>query len=480
MTRIKFYSSVFLAFFVLLFGNAKAQDAERILTQDQYFELIRQYHPIVRQARLLSVEAQAELRMARGGFDPKLFSDIEHKQFDGKNYFLIGEAGFKIPTWYGLELKGAYNWSNGIFLDPENNLPSGGQAIAGVTLTALRGLVIDERRATLEKAKILQQANEAEQISMINDVLMDAAKYYWDWALAYEQLRINQQALEVSRQRLEGIIISFEQGDQPAIDTLETLIQVRNREFNVEQSQLEVQQAGLLLSTFLWLDNDVPLELSEATEPPELSGLLVQPLLVTELQELQLSVNNSHPELLAYAYKIDQLEVDRRLALEQMKPQLDLEYNFLASGLDFRNTNGNGDDRFIQDLLTDNYKWGARFSFPLFLRKERGKLQLTDVKIASANYGLQQKRQDLRNKLEAYFTKVNTLSNQITLYEDQVDDYQRLLEAEREKFRIGESSIFLINSRETKLFDAQLKLAELRSKYQKSRVQLQWIAGLLR
>jgi len=480
MNTIKAYSTVVLTLCLLAFGNTQAQDVERILTQEQYFELIRQYHPIVRQARLLSVEAQAELRMARGGFDPKLFSNIEQKQFDGKNYFLIGEAGFKVPTWYGVELKGSYNWSNGIFLDPENNLPSGGQAIAGVSITALRGLVIDERRATLAKAKIIQQANEAEQIRMINDVMMDAAKYYWDWALAYEQLRINEQALEVSRERLEGIIVSFEQGDQPAIDTLETLIQVRNRQFNVQESQLEVQQAGLLLSTFLWLDNEVPLELSETTEPPTLSDLLVQPLLVTELQELQLSVNNSHPELLAYSYKLEQLDIDRRLAVEQMKPQLDFEYNFLASGLDFRNTNGNGDDRFIQDLLTDNYKWGATFSFPLFLRKERGKLQLTDVKIASANYGLQQKRQDLRNKLEAYFTKVNTLSDQIALYEEQTDDYQRLLEAEREKFRIGESSIFLINSRETKLFDAQLKLAELRSKYQLSQVQLQWIAGQLR
>jgi hypothetical protein len=51
---------------------------------------------------------------------------------------------------------------------------------------------------------------------------------------------------------------------------------------------------------------------------------------------------------------------------------------------------------------------------------------------------------------------------------------------EIEKFRIGESSIFLLNSREQKLMETQLKLAKLQSKYQKLRRKLDWASGQLR
>jgi len=43
-------------------------------------------------------------------------------------------------------------------------------------------------------------------------------------------------------------------------------------------------------------------------------------------------------------------------------------------------------------------------------------------------------------------------------------NYSALLEAEKTKFSIGESSVFLLNSRENKLFEAQEKLLETRSK----------------
>ena len=58
-------------------------------------------------------------------------------------------------------------------------------------------------------------------------------------------------------------------------------------------------------------------------------------------------------------------------------------------------------------------------------------------------------------------------------------NYQALLDAEIEKFNLGESSIFLLNSREQKLIDTQLKLTALRGKFFKSRIGLEWAAGQL-
>jgi outer membrane protein TolC len=53
------------------------------------------------------------------------------------------------------------------------------------------------------------------------------------------------------------------------------------------------------------------------------------------------------------------------------------------------------------------------------------------------------------------------------------------LQLENTRFELGESSFFLINSRENKYLEAQLKLAKLLSAYQIARTALDWVIGQL-
>ncbi|WP_221393492.1 hypothetical protein [Dyadobacter sp. NIV53] len=59
------------------------------------------------------------------------------------------------------------------------------------------------------------------------------------------------------------------------------------------------------------------------------------------------------------------------------------------------------------------------------------------------------------------------------------DNYQKLVQAEQIRFANGESSLFLINSRENKALEAREKLIELKTKYFQTAYSLQWSAGLL-
>jgi outer membrane protein TolC len=106
-------------------------------------------------------------------------------------------------------------------------------------------------------------------------------------------------------------------------------------------------------------------------------------------------------------------------------------------------------------------------------------LQQADLKLLDAGYGLQQKRLSISNKIQAYYTEWQTTINQLELYNQTVANYQALLAAELRKFSIGESSIFLINSRENKLIDAQLKLIKLQSTLPKLEAGVRWAAGQL-
>ena len=136
-----------------------ATDSARVLMLQSVWQRVLEHHPIVRKIRLLEAQANAEVQMARGGFDPKLYSDWEAKSFKGSEYYTFSESGLKIPSWYGLEFKGGYETARGDRLNPENGLPTSGQAVLGVKWNALRGLIIDERRATLQKARVLQLRN---------------------------------------------------------------------------------------------------------------------------------------------------------------------------------------------------------------------------------------------------------------------------------------------------------------------------------
>jgi outer membrane protein TolC len=72
------------------------------------------------------------------------------------------------------------------------------------------------------------------------------------------------------------------------------------------------------------------------------------------------------------------------------------------------------------------------------------------------------------------------MQKQSLLFQDNVLNQQALLKAEEMRFSIGESSMFLVNARENKLLETSQKLVELKTKFFKSLINIQWAAGQLR
>lgn len=470
------YRIIILFLFVTTTLSSQSIDTTKAFPLDSFLTWVRNYHPVMRQVALLEGKANANLLQSRGTFDPKVYGEYEDKSFDGKNYFRIGEAGLKIPTWFGADFKLAYSWTNGIFLNPENNLPERGQAIAGIEVPLGRGLLFDQRRAEVQLGKLYQQANEVEQRRIINDLLLKAVESYWQWAYHYQVVSIYQTALQLAEDRFQIIRQSFLQGDKPAIDTLESLIQMQNRRLELDQALVNYENARLDLSNFLWFDDLIPLELTEQLQPESLetdwqnSTALADRRLIDRLE-------GRHPQLQKLLIKQEELKVKERLKKEAFKPQLDLSFNFLADGFDF--TPSTSSESTLNNLLTENYKWGVRFSYPLFLRKARGGLDFVRVEQLETNAKFQAKRLELQNKINVVIQQLETTFDQLNTQEEVLANYQSLLNAENEKFRIGESSIFLVNNREQKLIETQLKLRKLQTNYQKLRRKLDWAKGQL-
>jgi outer membrane protein TolC len=271
--------------------------------------------------------------------------------------------------------------------------------------------------------------------------------------------------------RFEGVKQSYLLGDEPAIDTLEAFIQVQNRQINLNQSDLEYKNATLELSNYLWYENNTPLVITDSLKPPQLANLIDLGIIPLDtLNTLLASLGNDHPELQLYDYKLAGIDIEKRLNTESLKPTINLKYNTLVE------TGGNNE---AINFSNQNYYWGVEFGFPLFLRKERAELQLTKLKQQDTELANQQKLLELQNKLRNYYNEQLALKKQLDLYTDAVDNYNALLNGEKKKFVTGESSLFLVNSREVRFIEAKLKLAEIKSKYNIARIGMIWASGTL-
>lgn len=432
-------------------------------------------HPLARQANLYRDQAAAALLRAKGGFDPKAYADFSAKNFDSKTYFQHTEAGLKWPTWLGLEVKGAFNYATGDYLNPEATLPADGQANLGLNWTLLQGLVIDERRAALSQAKIGVEQGEAERAAALNDLLLEAAKTYWTWAAADNTLRIYTDALRQADLRNTAIRESFLQGERSAMDTLETFIQLQNRQLDVTFAQTELQNALLALQVFLWNAENQSLAPEQIPPAPALLAGEFVSIPAQNTLELAQQASLQHPELRLYDAKLRSLDVERRLKNEKRKPILDVNYYLLGDGWQFFPTAGTEGI----EVLANDIKWGLNFSYPILNRKARGDLQVTEVKMAQTDFELRQKRQSVENKVRQYANDLNNFAAQIALFRGITSNYRSLLDAEIERFNFGESSVFLINTREQRWLDAQIKYLKLLSEYRKAEAGLQWSAGLL-
>lgn len=459
-----------IAVMVLFSSVAMAQTGEKsVLSFEDFNAIVSQHHPMAVQAGLIKQKGDATVQMARGGFDPKVGTDISQKYFRGDQYYSLIDAGLKVPTWFGIEAYAGYEQNGGLYLNPENNTSGGGLVYAGLSLPVGRGLFMDERRAQLRRAQIYQKSTVVEQRLMMNELLYEAGKAYWDWFEKYHVLKVYEEALQLAQFRFNAVKQESALGDKPAIDTLEAGIQLQTRQLSLQQAQLDFKNASAMLGIFLWQNGQIPLELEETTVPIEKSTVQLRTTEGLLLDRMD-SLVAYHPYLQQYRFKIDELKVDRRLKVENLKPQLDLKYNALSQVV--------GSSPF-SDLSINNYQWGLQFSMPIPLRKERGALKLATLKIQNAEMDVLDTKAQIDYKITAAINEWNTTREQTALYERTVRDYLGLLEGEREKFTAGESSLFMVNSRELGYINAQIKYLELLARNRKAELSAFYALGIL-
>jgi outer membrane protein TolC len=446
-------------------------DTAKAFTLENFYALVLQHHPTAKQVELLTDIARQEVRLARGNFDPKVELQYAQKNLGDIEYYDLFKGELKIPSVLPFDPKVGVERNQGQYVNGENYISDQfnyRQYYAGISMPLGRGLITDERRTALRQAELFGDQTEAEQVKQLNKLLLEAAKDYWQWYFAYYNFRVQNRGVAIASEIFKRVQVNASQGEAALIDTVQAKITLQERLVQQQEALLDFQNTGIQLSTYLWdsLANPLALSLAWAPVRPEINWSLT----TADLQLLKEQAQLNHPELRKLSVKLEQLEVDRKLAVEYIKPKLDASYTWLNQPFDPEwNTSFS---------IGDNYKLGVDFAFPLFIRKERAKLQQTKIKMSSTRFEQGLVQRQVSNQIDAAYNALFNTGIIINQLAAMVANYERILQAEFLNLENGESDLFKINVQQEKLINAQSKYLKMLSEYEKNKATLYWAAGV--
>ncbi|WP_255067724.1 TolC family protein [Lacihabitans sp. LS3-19] len=453
-----------IIFLLLSFGSfTQAQT----LTLDRFLRQIEENHPIVKQADLKIGQSRYAVLAAKGIFDPQLNYSFDSKKLLGDTYYNLNTPELSLFTPIGLKVKMGMENASGKYLNAERT--SGNLSYFGLEMPLLKDFILDKKRATLKQAAVLVQSNEVDKRNALNDLFLSALSDYYEWARNYQQILVLEKNLNNAQERFQLTKVLEKNGDKSGIDTTEALSQLISIQLMLENSFQSYNKSAILLSSYVWDQNGEPMLLTNQTIPDTLilKSLPSIPVVESLIQNIDM-----HPQIRFYDLKRNQLEIEQRLKKQALMPDLRVKMNLLSK--DYYSF-----EPAMYSQLNNNYKIGLSLNVPLLFREGRGEYQKSVLKLKENDWLLKQKNWDLETKIRGHQAEILALAKQIKISEQLLGNYESLLNLEEIRFSQGESSLFIINSRQNKSLEAQLKLVELKNKYLQTWFKQQWAAGII-
>ncbi len=461
---------LFWPILLLISSLITAQDTavySNVFSYEEYINWVAKHHPVMAQSQIITDQADAVLTEARGNFDPELGGNFRQKDFEDKTYYRIGQGGLYVPAWFGADVNINYKYAEGGQLNPENYVPQPGIMEFGISVPLSPSLWMDKRRAALRNAKLFVESSVWMQKDFTNQLYLASSLDYWDWALQYERVKMLNEGLTIAERQYNLVRNSVLAGDRPTIDSIEANLLLQQVQINLAEAQMQLQNARLQLSVHLWVDGYIPLELNDSLQPEPITALITYWDLPSDTGFLEM-----HPMVNMLQLDGERYRVDLQLYKASLFPQVKLSYQMLAGLEPFETDFATGSNG-----LQNNHYLGVGVSMPIFWATERANLKQAQLKIRDTELKIALKRAELGVKYEQLGNEANTYTNQINLLSSNIEGFRILVEAEETLFAVGESSLFMVNTRINRLLDAQLKFAELNFKRKKAFVYWYVISG---
>ncbi len=426
------------------------------LTLEQFLARVRDAHPLAQQADLARRQARADLRAARGGFDPVFSATWDYKRFKGIGYYDELDTRVTVPTPWGVDFKVGWERAAGAIINPERATPGNGLLSAGLSIPIGPRLLADERRTGLQQSELAVDAADAEAEAALVRLLQAASRDWGVWYEAEARARIARDGVVLARFRLDAVRRRVVEGDAAAIDSVEARAEWERRELAELDAQAYAATARLTITGYLWDRAGAPLPLPAQTAPA--TALLSPGLSLGGTDAAALArLAREHPAVRQARARWLQAEAQRRLTLTQVLPSASAEVSALAAGRSL------GDLPSLSDAA-DDAKAGVSLRVPLFARRELGRLRAAEDRARQLAVERDRVMREVQLAAQRALLELRAAEGQLDGQARVLVASEALLAAEQRRFDIGESSLLVVNLRERAVLDERLRLAQLESR----------------
>ncbi len=455
------------ALLVLLLAAAVEGQTIAPLEVPELLESVDRAFPLLERARAEGDAAAGAALESRGAFDVRLKADASALNgYYSNDRF---ETGFDQPVaLFGATLFGGYRVGRGDFApyDEKTLTLSGGEWSAGVALPLLRNRAIDERRAGVRRADLGVEVVSQEVSRLRLQYFREALSAYWDWVAAGQQLDIVAALLDLAEQRDQDLATAVAVGQVAPIERTENQRAILNRRAALRLAQRAVEATAITLSLYYRASDGTPIRPPVERVPVNLPA--PTPLGPGDELEALAEALQRRPELHGLQARQAQQQIETALARNSLLPKLELFADVS------RDTGDGRPSRAGSDLAG-----GLSFELPLQRRRASGRQLQALAKLA----GLDSERrfvtdriraevQDAASALDAVYTTLDLVRQEVVLARD-------LEGLERDRFALGDSTLFLVNLRELNTADAAVREIKALADYQKARVALDAATGRL-
>lgn len=451
----------FLLLTLILFFNISVASSKEsdLLTLEKTLELVDKNHPKLASANRTQRMAKAKRREKQGAFDPKLNLDSDYMRYNNPSErgeakeAIDNELSLNFLTRSGLQISPGIRYNMGSVKFPLS--PTGDSAEYFTTIKAplLRGFIVNDKSIAERQAITGESLADNEFYRTRLEILLNSSDAYWSWVAAKLKMDVANKLLDIAKVRAEIINERANKGDLPTIDTIEAEQEVFRRKEAYIKAKRQFQNHSYKLSLYLWDDKGKPTMIpNEENVPKKVDD--PKDLSFIDLKTAIESALSNRPEITIILLEKKVTELDLKLAKNDILPDLTV---FANPGID---TGGKS--------IGPTIKAGVNLNANLRQRAARGRMETAKLKLEKLDIEKRNLELEIQTEVKDVISEINATYERYINASKELEFAKRLEEGEREKFKYGDSTLFLVNQRERARAEVEMKVVDIIAEYKKS------------
>jgi len=441
-----------------------------ILNFSDFINTVKNYHPEIISAELSKEIASSKRLEAQGAFDPSINSQNFFYRFNSSSApgetqeAFTSTTSLDFLTGYGANFGLGAKFAEGDIKTPLSPTGESGEYFIKAQIPLLRDAIYNSKSVKEKTAKLNEIIADYLLFRTKLKTLDSGAKAYWNWVANKKILDIETNLLNLVNEQVSFVKDQADLGNIPQISLVEARSEVQKRQSKVNNSLRSFQASSLALSQFAWTDTGTPYAIPNANQVPE-DLFAPTALIKDEIDEAKLNSLINRPEFKTLDLSREISNLERKLAKNQMLPRLDA---YISSGIETG-----------EDSIGPTLEAGMNVSLPLRIRTAKGQKQQAELKIKQLNLQERQLIQNVFLEIEDAASTIDTAYQRYIAAKQDYDLSRKLEEGEKERFELGDSTLFLVIRRQRATVEANVELIKTVADYHKAVVQFQLVQGEL-